>query len=387
MIKEVSMDFSLSEEQKMLRSTIRDLFKREFPRQYIRELDKKGEYPLDIYHRLGEMGLLGLPFPEKYGGSGGDYMDFIVLLEALCKESMLAGSVYLFNVGFGGTTLLRWGTEEQKNFYLPKLIKGEMKFALCFTEPNAGSDLASITTSAVPVEGGYKVNGSKTFSTGAHMADRVFILTRTDKSVSKHKGLSLLIADTKAAGIEIHPFEVLGVRGCGENDVYFSDLFIPADQVIGGKLNQGWEILNSILTIERLSLSAQCVGNMQAILDDALDYAKQRVQFGQPIGKFQAIQHMLAEMYVDLEAARLLAYRVAWLLNTGQPYQAEASAAKVFASEAFVSLANKGMQVMGGAGYTMDQDMQRYLRDARMFPIGGGTTQIQKNIIAKSLGL
>ncbi len=381
------MEFGLTEEQKMLRASIKDLFKKEFPRQYIRELDKKGEYPLEILKRLGEMGLLGLPFPEKYGGSGGDYMDFIVMLEALCNQSMLAGSVYLFNVGFGGTTLLRWGTEEQKDFHLPKLIRGEMRFGLCFTEPNAGSDLGSVTTSAVPVEGGYRVNGSKTFSSGVQMAHRVFILARTDKTLPKHKGLSLLIADTKSPGIEMHPFEVLGVRGCGENDVYFSDLFIPADQVIGGKPNHGWEQLNSVLTTERLSLSAQCVGNMQAILDDALDYAKQRVQFGQPIGKFQAIQHMLAEMYIDLEAARLLTYRVAWLMNTGQPYQAEASAAKVFCSEAFNSLANKGMQIMGGAGYTMDQDMQRYLRDARMFPIGGGTTQIQKGIIARSLGL
>jgi alkylation response protein AidB-like acyl-CoA dehydrogenase len=381
------MDFSLTEEQKMLRASIKDLFKKEFPRQYIRELDKKAEYPLEILHRLAEMGLLGLPFPEKYGGGGGDYMDFIVMLEALCKESMLAGSVYLFNVGFGGTTLLRWGTEEQKNFYLPKLIKGEMRFGLCFTEPNAGSDLGSITTSAIPVEGGWKVNGSKTFSSGAQMAHRVFILARTDPTLSKHKGLSLLIADTKSPGIEMHPFEVLGVRGCGENDVYFSDLFIPADQVIGGKPNHGWEQLNSVLTTERLSLSAQCVGNMQAILDDALEYARQRIQFGQPIGKFQAIQHMLAEMYIDLEAARLLTYRVAWLMNTGQPYLAEASAAKVFCSETFNSLANKGMQILGGAGYTMDQDMQRYLRDARMFPIGGGTNQIQKNIIAHSLGL
>jgi len=381
------MDFRLTEEQEMLRQSIRDVFRKEFPRQYLREVDERDEFPFEIYNKMAELGWLGLPFPEEYGGSGGNYIDFTVILEALARESMCAASMYLFNPGFGGTTILRCGTEEQKRFYLPKLIEGNIKFCLCATEPNAGSDAAAVTTSAASNGDGYIINGTKTFASSAQVAERLLVLTRTDKTVAKHKGLSIFIVDTKTPGIEIHPFKVLGVRACGENDVYFQDVFVPADQVLGGKLNQGWAQINDVFTIERLALSALCIGNMQAAIDDAVEYAKQRVQFGQPIGKFQAIQHILAEMYIQVEAARLLTYRLAWLLVEGLPHQAEASAAKVFTSEAFLDVANKGIQVMGGAGYAMENDMQRYFRDARMFPIGGGTTQIQKDVIAKTLGL
>lgn len=381
------MDFRLTEEQEMLRRSVRDVFKKEFPRQYLREVDEKDEFPFEIYDKIVELGWLGLPLPEEYGGSDGNYIDFAIILEALARESMCAASIYLFNAGFGGTTILRSGTEEQKRFYLPKIIQGKIKFCISATEPDAGSDIASVTTSAIPSGDGYIINGSKTFSSSAQVAERLLVLTRTDKTVSKHKGLSLFIVDTKTPGIEIHPFKVLGVKACGENDVYLQDVHVRGDQLLGGKLNQGWAQIIDIFTLERLGLSALCVGNMQAVLDDAVEYAKQRVQFGQPIGKFQAIQHMLAEMYIQVEAARLLTYRFAWLLTEGLPYQAEASAAKVFSSEAFMDVANKGIQVMGGAGYTMEHDMQRYFRDARMFPIGGGTTQIQKDLIAKLLGV
>ena len=381
------MDFKFTEEQKMLRASVEDVFKKEFSRQYLREVDERDEFPFEIYNKIAELGWLALPFPEEYGGSNGNYIDFTVILEVLARESMCAASIYLLNVGFGGTTLLRWGTEEQKKLYLPGLIEGKIKFCLCATEPNAGSDVAAAVTAAVPSRDGYVINGSKTFSSSAQVADRLLVLTRTDKTVSKHKGLSIFIVDRNSPGLEIHPFQVLGVRGCGANDVYLQDVYVPSDHLLGGELNQGWAQINDIFAIERLSLSALCVGNMQRVLDDALDYAKHREQFGQPIGKFQAIRHLLAEIYIQSEAACLLTYRLAWLLTEGLEYLAEASAAKVFCSEAFVDVANKGLQVMGGAGYTMEYDMQRYFRDARMFPIGGGTTQIQKDIIAKSLEL
>lgn len=380
------MDFELTEEQALIKETAKRFIKKELPREWVRKCDDEEHYPIEPYRKLADLGFLGLPFEKKYGGSAGNILDIVILLEEISKGMTALGGAYIQSVAFGGLSIDDYGSEEQKEIYLPQIISGEKLFCLALTEPNSGSDVASLRTSAVKDGKCYVINGSKVFITGAQVADYMLCGVRTNKDVPNHKGITMMIVPTKSEGVEIRKLRKLGMKPLGTNEVFFENVRVPVENVAGG-VDQGWYNLLKTLNNERCVVGAACVGSAQACVDDTLQYVKEREQFGRPIGSFQANQHALADMQMEVDNARLLTYRAAWLSANRKPCVKETSMAKVYSSEVFRKVATMGMQLMGGYGYMMEYDMQRYYRDCKFFEIAGGTSQIQRNIIAKEMGL
>ncbi|MBT5641359.1 MAG: acyl-CoA dehydrogenase, partial [Rhodobiaceae bacterium] len=275
---------------------------------------------------------------------------------------------------------------EQKNKFLPMIAKGQLSFAFGLTEPESGSDAAALTTKADLVDGKYIINGQKVFSSGMDISDYCLVVLRTSKEDIKQKGITTLMVDVKSKGIEIRKIETLGHRSIGTTQVFYNDVEVSEDSVIGG-IGNGWKVCDSCLWYERLCLSAARTGAATACFDLALDYAKNREQFGKPIGKFQGISHKIADMKVMLELSRILFYKFAWSIDQGTASRHEAAILKLYSSESYKSIADISLQVFGGYGYCMEYPVQRYYRDARLSVIGAGTSEIQRNIIAKSLGL
>ncbi|MDY7032754.1 MAG: acyl-CoA dehydrogenase family protein [Thermodesulfobacteriota bacterium] len=379
------MDFKFTEEQEILRKSVRNFVDKECPREYVRELDEKEEFPIELYKKMAELGWYGLPFPEEYGGSGCGAVDFVMVGEELCRYSYEIAAGYGVPI-FNALTLLHHGSEEQKNHYIPKVINGEMMWSIALTEPNAGSDVASLVTSAVLDGNEFVINGQKVFITGADVANIMTMAVRTDKDLPRHKGISMILVDPKSPGIDIRIIKTLGRKIIHATELFLDDVKVPKENLVG-ELNGGWTVLMSGLELERLFACAGYVGNAQTVVDDAAEHAKQRVQFGRPIGTFQAIGHMLADMQTEVDAARLLTYRAAWMIDQGMPCMREVSMAKLFGSETLARLTNQGMQIMGGYGYSMEYDMQRYFRDARIITVSAGSSQMQRTIIARSMGL
>lgn len=383
------MDFRFTEEQEAFRQTIRKFIKNEFPRELDRELDEKEEYPHELYQKMAELGFMGLPFPEEYGGSGGDVMDFVIICEELARGGSACVDAYLVSVLFGGEIILINGSEEQKKHYLPKIASGEIKCAMALTEPDAGSDAASVKTTAVREGDKFILNGTKMFITGAHVADYIMTVAITDRERSRYKNLSMFLVKRESKGLTTNLVKKLGSRAVGSNEIILDDVEVSIEDIVGGPeaLNRGWNQVLRLLDVERIVIAACSVGGAQVAFDDALEYSKQRVQFGQPVGKFQINQHKFATMATEIQCARLLTYYAAWLKNQGKSCSKEASMAKYYATDVSKKTAIEGLQIMGGYGYTMEFDMQRYLRSALLAPIIGGTNEIQKNIIARFLGL
>jgi len=381
------LDFRLDDTQMEMRNTIRKMFANDFPKEYFRKLDESGDNPLDLWREICKLGFAGLIVPEKYGGYGGDAVDYAVIVEELAYADMTAAFLYQANVKSGAYNLVLFGTDKQKEELLPAIIKGEKLFAIGLTEPNAGSDLASISTKAVKKGNNYIVNGQKTFTTAAHFADYITTLVRTDPTASKpHQGLSVLLIPTNAPGVDIRPLRQLGHRSIHTNEVFLDNVEVPLENLVGEENKGFYQILQPV-EYERIGVAAMGVGIASAAYDEAYDFAKNRVQFKKPISSFQAIQNMLVNMRTDIEAARMLTYKAAWMRRENQPCPLEASQAKVFSAEAANRCVNLGMQIMGGYSYMMDYDMQRYYRDVKVLEIGGGTTQILRNIMAKNLDL
>lgn len=379
------MDFKFTEEQEILRRSVRNFMDKECPREYVRELDEKEEFPFDLYRKMAKLGWYGLPFPEEYGGSGCGAVDFIIVGEELTRPSYEIAAGYGAPI-FNALTLLHHGSEELKNQYIPRVVRGEMMWSIALTEPNAGSDVASLVTSAVPEGDEFIINGQKIFISGGDVANIMTIAVRTNKDVPKHQGISMFLIDPKSPGIEIRKIRTLGRRMIHATEIFLEDVRVPKENLVG-ELNGGWKVLLSGLELERLFACAGYVGNAQTVVDVALQHAKERVQFGRPIGTFQAIGHMLADMQTEVDAARLLTYRAAWMIDQGIPCMKEVSMAKLFGSETFARLTNQGMQIMGGYGYSMEYDMQRYFRDARIVTVAAGSSQMQRTIIAREMGL
>ncbi len=381
------MDYRLTEEQTMLKDTVRRFVETEIPLEKAQQIDEQDEFPHDLVQKLCDLGFMGMNVPEEYGGQGGDVIDQMIFYEEISKRlpvlAWAAGNILLYGNEIIGTN----GSEEQKRKYLPRLAKGELKFAYALTEPNAGSDAASIRTKAVKNGDHYVINGSKMFISGAGIADIVVTNTRTAES--KFKGITDFLVDSNSEGFSATPIRDLGYRGSNTCEVHYDEVKVPEENILGGPecLNQGWKQMMRLLNAERLVLSSCALGIGQAALDYALNYAKEREQFGRPIGSFQAITHMLVEMATELEAARRLAYYAAWKETQGMNCVKETSMSKYFCAETAKKIALQGVQILGGYGYTMEYDAQRYLRDVLILSIGGGTTQIQKNIVGKQLGL
>ena len=380
------MDFEFTTEQNMLRDSIAKMMDKVATPEYIRRLDREQAYPYELYDAWIEMGLLRMCFPEEYGGLGGSVMDMVVIAEELSRKSFDFFTAFGGSV-FNGLNLVNKGTEEQKQYWIPILLAGELRLSISMSEPDAGSDIGAMRTTAKRDGDDWVINGQKIWATGAGAKNNVICCyTKTDTSVHYRKGMSLFLIDNDAPGVTLRKLDMLGRRCVGTYEIFFDNVRVPADRLVGGE-NKGWEVVLAGLQVERITSTAGYSGGAQAVVDLALQYAKDRKQFGRPIGTFQAIGHMLADMQTELEAARTLMWRAAWMVSQGKDALKEISMAKLFGSEMYARVANMGMQIMGGYGYNMEFDMQRHFRDARSGTIGAGTSQIQRNLIANLMGL
>lgn len=381
------MDFDFTPEQEMLRREIRDFMEKESPREYVRECDEKEEFPHELWGKLAEAGWIGLAIPEAYGGSGGSIMDLALVIEEIGRVNAGMARAFWTSTCFGANSVGVFGTDEQKDEFLPRLARGEIKFCFGVTEPDTGMDTLALKTLAVPDGDYYVINGQKTFITLAHMADYMLLMTRTTWGAPKKSfGITMFLVDAKAAGITTAPIKKLGGKALGINQVFLTDVRVPKACILG-EVDHGWYHVLHTMNNERISVAAMALGVARAAFEDALEYAKQRVVFGKPIGQFQAIQHYLAEMFTEIETARWMVYRAAWLQSLGRPCGVEASMAKMVAGGAAFNVANKGMQILAGYSYSMEFDMQRYWRDARLWSMVPATDEMVKNFIGQSLGL
>jgi isovaleryl-CoA dehydrogenase len=380
------MDFSLSDEQQDFVAAIRDFCQRECGTAEQREKLTNGyteAHSRELYVRMAELGWLGLTIPERYGGSDGTMLDACLFMEETSRGLAPIGGYATTLIVAGATR--RFGTEEQKTKVLGGIASGSVE-AIAMTEPEAGSDVGSLTTEAKRVNGGFVLNGQKVFCSNAHISDHVLVVARTTKGEDKHQGLSMIFVPRDADGMEIQPIDTMGGRET--NHLYFSDCEAPADAVLG-QVDAGWMQLMAGLNVERLILAATMLGIAQRAFDDVLAYVKERRQFGRPIGSFQALQHRLADLATELEAARLMTWWVASLTDEDpdRMLPREASMVKLHVTEIAKKVALEGMQMMGGYGYSSEYDMERLVRQTLVSTIYGGTSEIQRNIIAKTLGL
>lgn len=381
------MELGFTQEQEMLRESVRRFMAKECTRAYIRECSDNDRFPSELYGRMAAQGWMGIPFPEAYGGAGLGPIELAIFLEEAGYGWYGAGSSYFTTVVLGGCNILLYGTEAQKREFLPKIISGEVKTAFALSEPNVGSDAAAVELFAAEEGDHFVLNGQKMFTTCAHVADHILTVTRTLRQPErKQHGITIFLVDAKSPGIEIRPLKQLGRTATHTNEVFFRDVRVPRERMMG-TLHEGWAGLNQGLGVERMSVAMMYAGTAQAIVDYAVRYAKDRRQFGQPISKFQAVQHKLADMQMKADIARLLGYRVAWMLSAGLPCFKEMSMAKLYASEALFDIANNGVQVMGGYGVLEEYDMELFFRDSRIGMIGAGASEIQRTIIAKQMGL
>ncbi len=383
------MDFRFTKEQEAFRETIRNFIKRETSRELDRRLEEEGRFPFELVEKMAQTGLFGLPFPEEYGGVGGSVLDFIIAAEELAYGSEAASAIFLGPVFFAGETIYINGSEEQKRKYLPLIAQGELRGAFALTEPEAGSDASSITTSAVRDGDEYVINGQKTMISGADIADIIMTCTKTDKECSRYEGITIFIVPRTSEGLTIRKMNKLGNNVISTCEIFYDNVRVPAENILGGPeaLNKGWLQMINNLDIERIMIAALYTAIAQRAYDDALAYAKERKQFGKPISNYQMIQQMLADMLIEIRASRLLTYYAAWLKEQGEFCSLECSIAKIHATEAARKITIDGMQILGGYGYMMEYDMQRYVRNALLGTIGGGTNQIQRLIIAKLEGM
>lgn len=373
----------LNDEQfEFRRSVARVLAKHATP-EYLRECDEHKRFPAELVATGVEQGWFALTIPEEYGGIGG-YMDMTAFLEVAAYHSIALSRFWNVNCNMVGGAIARFADERICSLVLPQMVQGQGWFAFALSENGSGSDAASLTTRAVDDGDHFVVDGTKMWITGAANAKYILTAVRTNKEAKKHEGISLLLVPTDTVGVEIRPIDLLGggaVRTC---EVNFNGARVSKSGLVG-ELHLGWKRLTSVLAKERVALSAMCVGAAQAAVDLARWYALDRKQFGQPVFDFQSVSHMLSDMQTQVDAARMMSYRAARLLADGLPCDAESSQAKYFASDVYVKVATDGVQVMGANGYSMEFAMQRHYREAKMFQIFGGTNQVQRNIVARSL--
>ena len=383
------MDFSLSEEQEAFRDVVRRWVDAEAPKDLMRQLEADEEnYPFPLWDKLKEQGFFGIGIPEEFGGLGGDVMTQMIFARELARTA--GGLIWTWGVtSFAGAKSVGlYGTPEQKERWLRPMAEGNLRVAISVTEPDGGTDvLGAMKTHAVKVDGGWKVNGAKMWTTGAKVADRLLLLARTDKDVEKrHQGLTLFFADAKSPGITASLLPKLGMRAMGSCSVTFDDVFIPDEDVLGEPGN-AWYMMLPTLNNERIMVGAQCLGAMDGVLEDAVAYMKERKAFGGIIGRFQVLQHYVADIATWQKTTELLLYYVASLQAAGKPCGVEANMLKMVATENAVKAADLGIQIMGGMGYSAETDMQRYWRDHRILRMTPISNEMVRNSIAESLGL
>jgi len=377
------MKLELNDQQKMIQKMVREFAEKEVA-PIAAELDKKEEYPHKTLEKMAKLGLLGIIIPTEYGGAGLDTISYSIIVEEISRKCASTGVITSVHNSLAAWPIIKYGTDEQKKKYLPILAKGEKIGAFAGTEPNAGSDLGAMKTTAVLKGNKYIINGDKTFITSGPEAGIIIVFAVTDKNAGS-KGLSAFIVESKFKGFKIGSiFDKLGIKASKTSELIFDNMEVPKENLLG-KEGEGFKIALSCLDGGRIGIACQAVGIAQAALDESINYSQQRQQFGKPISKFQAIQWMIADMATRIEAARWLVYNAAYKKDTGQRISKEAAMAKLFASETAMECVIKGLQIHGGYGYTKEYTIERLFRDAKITEIYEGTSEVQRMVIAGNL--
>jgi alkylation response protein AidB-like acyl-CoA dehydrogenase len=380
------VDFAFSSEQESMRHLLGELLDAVCPPAYAERCDREAAAPREAYAALARHGWFGLAIPREYGGSGASPIELAILLEESGRRFEELAMWLFRTLTYGGYAVALHGTPAQKEAILPRVREGALSFCFGLTEPHSGSDAAALATRAERTGAGWRINGQKVFTSGMDISDYCLLVTRTGSGSVKQHGITNFLVETKLPGIDVRRIETLGQRAIGTTQVYYTDVDVP-DSAVLGTVDAGWTAVDAYLWYERLCLSAARTGAASAAFDYALAYAKERRQFGRAIGSFQAIAHKLADMKVMLDCARMLVYRFAWLLEQGKATRHDAAVLKLQTGETYKAVADMGLQILGGYGYCMEYPMQRFFRDSRLAVIGGGTSEIQRNIIARGLGL
>jgi alkylation response protein AidB-like acyl-CoA dehydrogenase len=377
------VNFEYTPEQIQLRKAVREFAEGEIA-PHVAEWDETQTFPLDVIRKLGKLGYMGSVFPEELCGAGLGYIEYSIIIEELSRVDGSVGIILAAHTSLCSNHIYKFGSDEQRRRYLPRLATGEWIGCWSLTEPEAGSDAAGTRTKAVLENGEWVLNGAKTFTTNAHYADVCVAMAVTDRAAAQH-GISAFVIEKDTPGFRAGKKEnKLGLRASATGEVIFENCRLGREQLLG-RINEGFVDSLKVLDGGRVSIAALSIGMAQGAYDAALRYSKLRKQFGRPISEFQAIQHKLVDMAVDLDAARLLNYRAAWMLDHGQRVTRESAMAKLFASEAAVRIANEAVQIHGGYGFIKDYPVEKFYRDVKLCTIGEGTSEIQRLVIARQL--
>ncbi|CEG27893.1 acyl-CoA dehydrogenase family protein [Bacillus sp. B-jedd] len=378
------MNFDLTPEQEMIKKMMKEFVDEEVAPGAL-ERDRSKKFPIEIFKKLGEMGIMGLPFPEEYGGGGADTVSFAIVTEELSRGCGSTGITYSAHISLGGAPINMFGTEEQKQKYLAPICTGESFGAFGLTEPNAGSDAGGTRTTAKLENGEWTINGSKCFITNASYAKHL-ALTAVTGEVNGEKEISAILVPTDATGFSIiDNYEKMGLHSSNTTELVMEDVMVPEENLLG-KRGEGFKQFLITLDGGRIGIGAMAVGIAQAAYEKALQYSKERKQFGKPLSSFQAIQFKLADMAMKIELARNMVYKAAWLKDKGKSFTKEASMCKLYASEICMEVTDQAVQIHGGYGYMKDYHVERYMRDAKLLEIGEGTSEIQRIVIAREIG-
>jgi alkylation response protein AidB-like acyl-CoA dehydrogenase len=380
------MNFGNTSDQELMLQSVRSLLDDVCSMDYAAKCDINHTPPREAFNAMAQNGWLGLIAPESFGGSGGSPTDLALVLEETGHHFEELGLWLFRSFTYGCYAILQHGTDEQKQRIVPGAANGKLSFAFALSEPDSGSDAASLRTRAV-IDGDYFiVNGRKQWTSGMDIADYALVALRTNDLGKKQLGISTLMIDTKLPGIDVRKVATLGQHAIGTTEVTFTDVRVPRTALLG-QLDHGWAVCEDTLRYERLCLSAVRIGAARQAFEYALDYAKTRHQFGKPIGSFQVTQHKFADMKVMLDTSFTMVRRYAWLMENGKAERADTAVIKYYIAESYKTISDMCLQILGGYGYSMEYPMQRFFRDSRLATIGGGTSEIQKNIIASTLGL
>ncbi len=374
------MDFKLTEEQELIRKNMREFTEKHVDPIAV-EIDETSRHPEELFKKLAEGGWMGIPVPVEYGGSGSDYLTHIVAVDELARSCASTGFTVSIHVGIACMLVLLFGTEDQKKKFLAPMARGEKLGAFVLTEPGAGTDVMAATTTAVKDGNDYVLNGTKTFTSNGPTGDTYFVFAWTDKAAGR-KGMSAFIVPRGTPGMEVGThFKKMGLRSSQTSEMVFRNCRIPQENLLG---KEGAGLLMAMTGFDhgRTGIAAQSTGILQAALDESIRYSKERVQFGQPISRQQAIAWMIADMATDLQAARFLTYHAAWMKDQGKPFSKEASMAKLFTSEAAMRHTIKAVQIHGGYGYVKGAKVERLMRDAKITEIYEGTSEAQRMVIS-----
>jgi acyl-CoA dehydrogenase len=386
------VDFRFSDEEEDFRRTVREWVEKKYPKLKANEMEAREDhdgsnFPRELWADLADGEFFGIGVDERYGGQGGGAIVQSIFMEEIARS--LAGLSWLWGVtSFNAKSIQAFGSDELKAEFVPKLVTGEINVAIAVTEPSGGTDLlGAMRTTATRDGDGFRINGAKIWSTMAHVADYLLLLATTSRDPEKPaRGKTLFLVDTKQDGVSARPIPKLGMRCVGSCEVQLDDAWVPADRVIG-EVDRGWYHLLTTLNNERILVAALCTGVLRGVLEDAVAYANEREAFGHKIGEFQTISNWIAEMAMRLAQAELLTYKAAWMYDQGMDCGIESSMAKAVCSEYATESADRGIQILGGMGYSQEFSMQRYWRDVRLYQIGPVTNEMVRNLVAQSVGL